>query len=194
MFDNFSEKSIKAVMLSQEESRRMGHNFVGTEQLLLGLIGEQTGLGATILSASGIKLSEVRFAVEAIIGRGNGFVAIEIPFTPGTKNAMRKASQAASRLKSDFVDTEHLLLGLLADKHGVGCTVLRNMRIDVDTLRSRVVYTIVEYSKHPALGARSAVVVANRKSMKNLRYCFNCYRQVDVTVEFCSQCLSDSAS
>ncbi|WP_390883468.1 Clp protease N-terminal domain-containing protein [Kovacikia minuta] len=82
MFERFTEKAIKVIMLAQEESRRLGHNFVGTEQILLGLIGEGTGVAAQVLKSMGANLKDARIEVEKIIGRGSSFVAIEIPFTP----------------------------------------------------------------------------------------------------------------
>ena len=85
MFERFTEKAIKVIMLAQEESRRLGHNFVGTEQILLGLIGEGTGVGPRALKTLGVTLKDARVEVEKIIGRGSGFVAVEIPFTPRAK-------------------------------------------------------------------------------------------------------------
>lgn len=82
MFERFTEKAIKVIMLAQEEARRLGHNFVGTEQILLGLIGEGTGVAAKVLRSMGVNLKDARIEVEKIIGRGSGFVAVEIPFTP----------------------------------------------------------------------------------------------------------------
>ena len=85
MFERFTEKAIKVVMLAQEEARRLGHNFVGTEQIMLGLIGEGTGIAAEGFEVHGDIVKEARVEVEKIIGRGSGFVAVEIPFTPRAK-------------------------------------------------------------------------------------------------------------
>ena len=85
MFEKFTEKEIKAIMLAQEEGRRLGHNFVGTEQILLGLIGEGTGVAAKVLKSMGVKLKGARLEVEKIIGRGSGDVGAEIPFTDKAK-------------------------------------------------------------------------------------------------------------
>ena len=87
MFERFTEKAIRVIMLAQEESRRLGHNFVGTEQLLLGLIAEGTGIAAKTLKSMGVNIKEAREEVEKIIGRGCGFVAVEIPFTPRAKKS-----------------------------------------------------------------------------------------------------------
>ena len=88
MFERFTEKAIKVIMLAQEEARRLGHNFVGTEQILLGLIGEGTGIAAKVLKSMGVNLKDARVEVEKIIGRGSGFVAVEIPFTPRAKKVL----------------------------------------------------------------------------------------------------------
>lgn len=98
MFERFTEKAIKVVMLAQEESRRLGHNFVGTEQILLGLIGEATGIAAKVLKSMGVTLKDARTQVEKIIGRGSGFVAVEIPFTPRAKRVLELSLEEARQL------------------------------------------------------------------------------------------------
>lgn len=98
MFERFTEKAIKVVMLAQEEARRLGHNFVGTEQILLGLIGESTGIAAKVLKSMGVTLKEARTEVEKIIGRGSGFVAVEIPFTPRAKRVLEMSLEEARQL------------------------------------------------------------------------------------------------
>ena len=119
MFERFTEKAIKVVMLAQEEARRLGHNFVGTEQIMLGLIGEGTGIAAKVLKSMGISLKEARVEVEKIIGRGSGFVAVEIPFTPRAKRVLELALEEARQLGHNYIGTEHLLLGLLREGEGV---------------------------------------------------------------------------
>jgi len=98
MFERFTEKAIKVIMLAQEEARRLGHNFVGTEQILLGLIGEGTGIAAKVLKSMGVNLKEARVEVEKIIGRGSGFVAVEIPFTPRAKRVLELSLEEARQL------------------------------------------------------------------------------------------------
>lgn len=93
MFERFTEKAIKVIMLAQEEARRLGHNFVGTEQILLGLIGEGTGIAAQVLKSMNVNLKDARIEVEKIIGRGSGFVAVEIPFTPRAKRVLELCSK-----------------------------------------------------------------------------------------------------
>lgn len=98
MFERFTEKAIKVVMLAQEEARRLGHNFVGTEQILLGLIGESTGIAAKVLKSLGVTLKDARTEVEKVIGRGSGFVAVEIPFTPRAKRVLELSLEEARQL------------------------------------------------------------------------------------------------
>lgn len=102
MFERFTEKAIKVIMLAQEEARRLGHNFVGTEQILLGLIGEGTGIAAKVLKSMGINLKDARVEVEKIIGRGSGFVAVEIPFTPRAKRVLELSLEEARQLGKFF--------------------------------------------------------------------------------------------
>lgn len=104
MFERFTEKAIKVVMLAQEESRRLGHNFVGTEQILLGLIGESTGISAKVLKSMGVTLKEARTEVEKVIGRGSGFVAVEIPFTPRAKRVLELSLDEARQLGARRAD------------------------------------------------------------------------------------------
>ena len=96
MFERFTEKAIRVIMLAQEEARRLGHNFVGTEQVLLGLIGEGTGIAAKTLKSMGVNIKDARAQVEKIIGRGSGFVAVEIPFTPRAKKVMDRSFRMRS--------------------------------------------------------------------------------------------------
>ena len=102
MFERFTEKAIKVIMLAQEEARRLGHNFVGTEQILLGLIGEGTGIAAKVLKSMGVNLKDARVEVEKIIGRGSGFVAVEIPFTPRAKRVLELSLEEARQLASEM--------------------------------------------------------------------------------------------
>jgi len=110
MFEKFTEGAIKVIMLSQEEARRMGHNFVGTEQLLLGVVGQRQGLGGKALRLLGITLKKARKEVENYIGRGTGFVASEIPFTPRAKRVLEMAVQEGKDIGQNYVGTEHIFV------------------------------------------------------------------------------------
>ena len=139
MFERFTEKAIKVIMLAQEEARRLGHNFVGTEQVLLGLIGEGTGIAAKTLKSMGVNLKDARIEVEKIIGRGSGFVAVEIPFTPRAKRVLELSWDEARQLGHNYIGTEHLLLGLIREGEGVAARVLENLGVDLNKVRSNVV-------------------------------------------------------
>ena len=153
MFERFTEKAIKVVMLAQEEARRLGHNFVGTEQIMLGLIGEGTGIAAKVLKSMGISLKEARVEVEKIIGRGSGFVAVEIPFTPRAKRVLELALEEARQLGHNYIGTEHLLLGLLREGEGVAARVLENLDADPAKIRSQVIRMVGESQEAVGAGA-----------------------------------------
>lgn len=144
MFERFTEKAIKVIMLAQEEARRLGHNFVGTEQVLLGLIGEGTGVAAKTLKSMGVNLKDARAEVEKIIGRGSGFVAVEIPFTPRAKRVLELSWDEARQLGHNYIGTEHLLLGLIREDQGVAARVLETLGVDLNKIRSNVIKILGE--------------------------------------------------
>ncbi|MFN3361390.1 MAG: ATP-dependent Clp protease ATP-binding subunit [Pseudanabaenaceae cyanobacterium] len=144
MFERFTEKAIKVIMLAQEEARRLGHNFVGTEQILLGLIGEGTGVAAKVLKSMGVNLKDARIEVEKIIGRGSGFVAVEIPFTPRAKRVLELSLEEARQLGHNYIGTEHLLLGLIREGEGVAARVLENLGVDLGKVRTQVIRMLGE--------------------------------------------------
>jgi len=129
-------------MLAQEEARRLGHNFVGTEQILLGLIGEGTGIGPKVLKSMGVNLKDARVEVEKIIGRGSGFVAVEIPFTPRAKRVLELSLEEARQLGHNYIGTEHLLLGLIREGEGVAARVLENLGVDLSKVRSQIIRSL----------------------------------------------------
>jgi ATP-dependent Clp protease ATP-binding subunit ClpC len=138
MFERFTEKALQVIMLAQEESRRLGHNFVGTEQILLGLIGEGSAVAYKVLKSLGVTIKEARLEVERLIGRGTGFVAVEIPFTPRAKKILEMAMQQARDFGHSYIGTEHLLLALLEDKDGVAIRVLVNLGVNLSKVKSEV--------------------------------------------------------
>eukprot|EP00205_Picochlorum_sp_RCC944_P005809 CAMPEP_0182613474 /NCGR_PEP_ID=MMETSP1330-20130603/25658_1 /TAXON_ID=464278 /ORGANISM="Picochlorum sp., Strain RCC944" /LENGTH=918 /DNA_ID=CAMNT_0024833183 /DNA_START=124 /DNA_END=2878 /DNA_ORIENTATION=- len=156
MFERFTEKAIKVVMLAQEEARRLGHNFVGTEQLLLGMIGEGTGIAAKVLKSQGVNLKDARVEVEKIIGRGSGFVAVEIPFTPRAKRVLELSLEEARHLGHHYIGTEHLLLGLLREGEGVAARVLENLGADATKIRTQVIKMVGEEKEQVGAGVGGA--------------------------------------
>jgi ATP-dependent Clp protease ATP-binding subunit ClpC len=158
MFERFTEKAIKVIMLAQEEARRLGHNFVGTEQILLGLIGEGTGVAAKVLKSMGVNLKDARIEVEKIIGRGSGFVAVEIPFTPRAKRVLELSLEEARQLGHNYIGTEHLLLGLIREGEGVAARVLENLGVDLSKVRTQVIRMLgetAEVAPGPGGGGRN---------------------------------------
>lgn len=144
MFEKFTEGAIKVIMLSQEEARRMGHNFVGTEQLFLGLIGQRIGLGAKALRSLGVTLKKARKEIENYIGRGTGFVASEIPFTPRAKRVLEMAVQEGKDIGQNYVGTEHILLALLSEEDGVAIRTIEKLGVDIGQLKSKTLALIKE--------------------------------------------------
>ena len=164
MFERFTEKAIKVIMLAQEEARRLGHNFVGTEQILLGLIGEGTGVAAKVLKSMGVNLKDARVEVEKIIGRGSGFVAVEIPFTPRAKRVLELSLEEARQLGHNYIGTEHLLLGLIREGEGVAARVLENLGVDLAKVRTQVIRMLGETAEVGAGGGSGSGAKGSTKT------------------------------
>ncbi|HEY9611402.1 DUF4139 domain-containing protein [Allocoleopsis sp.] len=143
--ERFTEKAIKAIALAQEESRRLGHNFIGTEQILLGLIAEDTGLAAEVLKSMGIKLKDARIEVEKIIGRGSGLVPVENPsLTPRAQRLLEQSLEEARKLGHNYIGTEHLLLSLSQVEEGNSPRILENLGVDLTQVRTQQIRRIGE--------------------------------------------------
>ena len=168
MFERFTEKAIKVIMLAQEEARRLGHNFVGTEQVLLGLIGEGTGVAAKTLKSMGVNLKDARVEVEKIIGRGSGFVAVEIPFTPRAKRVLELSWDEARQLGHNYIGTEHLLLGLIREGEGVAARVLENLGVDLNKIRTNVVKMLGESKSQTVTSGGSSSSTASKVKTPSL--------------------------
>ncbi len=142
MFELFTEKAIRAVMLSQEEARRQGHNLVGTEQVLLGILREETSLAAQILVDLGVTLDAARTECEKIVGRGTGSIPAELPFTPRVKRMFAEAMQQAQQLGQSLVTPEHLLLALTQGNETVATKVLQTLNVDPFQVQDRILQAI----------------------------------------------------
>jgi ATP-dependent Clp protease ATP-binding subunit ClpA len=132
MFERFTEPGIKVVVTAQEEARKIGNNFVGTEQILLGLIAETSGIGGRILRKYGVTLRLAREEIKRLVGRGSGFVAVEIPFTPRARRVLENAIDESKSLGFPYVGPEHILLGVLMEDSGIAITALRKILRDVN--------------------------------------------------------------
>ena len=143
MFEKFTEGSIKVIMLSQEEARRLGLGFVGTEQLLLGVIGQRRGIGARALQKLDVNLRDTRKTIELYIGRGAGFVNAEIPFTPRAKRVLEMSVLESRDLGQNYVGTEHILLALIAEVDGIALRTLERLGVDPEQLKD-IIYSYIE--------------------------------------------------
>ena len=167
MFEKFTEGAIKVIMLAQEEARRMGHNFVGTEQLLLGVIGQRHGIGGRALAQLNITLKKTRKEIEKYIGRGTGFVASEIPFTPRAKRVLEMSIHEGQDLGVNYVGTEHVLLSLINEADGIAMRTLDKLRVNVPKLRHLILTYIEEQQEDilkPPLTDQEKWAVAREKS------------------------------
>jgi ATP-dependent Clp protease ATP-binding subunit ClpC len=155
MFEYFNDKAIKSIILAQEEARRTGHNLVGTEHLLLGIVGEGTSTAAMVLQDQGIDLKKMRQLIEHSSGKGPGFSPASIPFTPIVKRIFEEAFQEADRLDNDYVSPEHILLALTQQSETLAAKFLSKEEIDLKKLRTEII---------KRLGEREAVAASTRKN------------------------------
>ena len=140
MFNRFTERARRAILLAREEAKRLDHDYLGTEHLLLGLIREGEGIAATALQNLGIDLRQVRQEVEKAVGRGGGSLFLgQIPFTPRAKKVLELAVTEARDLGHNYIGTEHLLLGLIREGEGVAAQILNSLGADLDRVREEVV-------------------------------------------------------
>jgi ATP-dependent Clp protease ATP-binding subunit ClpC len=139
MFERFTDRARRVVVLAQDEARRLNHDHIGTEHLLLGLIHEGKGTAARVLEALGISLAAVRQEVEEIIGTGLEPPDGRIPFTPRAKKVLELSLREALQLGHDYIGTEHILLGLLREGDGVAAQVLVSLGADLNGVRERVI-------------------------------------------------------
>jgi ATP-dependent Clp protease ATP-binding subunit ClpC len=139
MFERFTDRARQVIVLAQQEARDLGHNYIGTEHILLALVDEGHGVAARALEAMGISGDAVRQQVEEIIGRGQGASEGHIPFTPRSKKVLELSLREALQLGHHYIGTEHILLGLLREGDGVGAHVLVDLGADLNRTRQEVV-------------------------------------------------------
>jgi ATP-dependent Clp protease ATP-binding subunit ClpA len=139
MFERFTDRSRRVVVLAQEEARMLNHNYIGTEHLLLGLIHEGEGVAARALESLGISLEAVRQQVEEIIGQGQQVPSGHIPFTPRAKKVLELSLGEALQLGQRYISTEHILLGLIREGDGVAAQVLAKLGAGLERVREQVV-------------------------------------------------------
>jgi Clp amino terminal domain, pathogenicity island component len=153
MFERFTDRARRVVVLAQEEARLLDHNYIGTEHILLGLIHEGEGVAARALGGLGISLDAVRAQVERIIGRGPSTPAGHIPFTPRSKKVLELSLREALKLNHNYIGTEHILLGLIREGEGVAAQVLVKLGADLSRVRQQVM-TVLEQSPAESVTVR----------------------------------------
>ena len=139
MFDRFTDRARRVVVLAEEEARMLNHNYIGTEHILLGLVQEGEGVAAQALEALGIGLAAVRQQVGEIVGRGKEAPGGHIPFTPRAKKVLELSLREALQLGHDYIGTEHILLGLIREGEGVAARVLVSLGADLNLVRQQVI-------------------------------------------------------
>jgi ATP-dependent Clp protease ATP-binding subunit ClpA len=158
MFERFTDRARRVVVLAQEEARMLNHNYIGTEHILLGLIHEGEGVAAKALESLGISLEAVRQQVEEIIGQGQQAPSGHIPFTPRANKVLELASREALQLGHNYIGTEHILLGLICEGEGVAAQVLVTLGADLNRVRQQVIQLLHGYhGREPVLAGKEPV-------------------------------------
>lgn len=147
--DRFTDRARKVLMLAQEEAQRFNHNYIGTEHILLGLVRQGEGVAVKALSNLGIEPTQIRSAVDSILGRGERQVTGEIGLTPRAKKVVKLAVDEGRRLGHHYVGTEHLLLGLIREGEGVAAGVLENLGANLEKVRSEVIKVLTQTDEPP---------------------------------------------
>src|SRR4030081_3308643 len=142
MFERFTNRARHVVVLAQEEARRLQHNYIGTEHVLLGLLGEPGGLAAQALDRFGMSLAEAREEVKALVGTGDKTMSGHIPFTPRAKKTLELALREALQLHHNYIGTEHILLALVREGEGVGAKVLAERINPISKIRAAVLASL----------------------------------------------------
>jgi hypothetical protein len=165
MFERFTDRARRVIVLAQEEARRLDHNYIGTEHILLGLLREQDGVAVMALRSLDVSFDAVRTEVEQIIGRGTAPPEGHIPFTPRAKKALEMSLREALQLGHDYIGTEHILLGLLREGQGVGAQVLVKLGADLPSVR----VTVAQLLEGMAPGATVPPAPASVRSVPRAR-------------------------
>ena len=176
MFERFTDRARRVVVLAQEEARMLSHNYIGTEHILLGLIHEGEGVAAKALESLDISLEAVRAQVEEIIGQGQQAPSGHIPFTPRAKKVLELSLREALQLGHSYIGTEHILLGLIREGEGVAAQVLQKLGADLNRVRQQVIQLLSGFQgkeqagspgRHGRCPRRHPVVVAGARPVRS---------------------------
>ena len=164
MSNRFTERAQRVILIAQEEAKRLNHDYVGTEHILLGLIALGEGVAAQVLANLGVDLRRVRSEIEKIVGTGDNVMLLgEIPFTPRAKKVLEYAVEEAQHMGHSYVGTEHLLLGLIREEEGVAARVLENLGLRLDVVREEVLNLLGE-GQTPHVGQQQPATPTRTKS------------------------------
>src|SRR5215211_276019 len=192
MFERFTDRARRVVVLAQEEARLLNHSYIGTEHILLGLIHEGEGVAAKALESLSISLEAVRNQVEEIIGQGGSSPSGHIPFTPRAKKVLELSLREALQLGHNYIGTEHILLGLIREGEGVAAQVLVKLGADLSRVRQQVIQLLSGYA-----GGKEGAAHAGRSRPGVGAVCSFCggdlwdtqYNVVGVSGTICESCV-----
>jgi len=167
MFERFTERARRVVVLAQEEARRLRHNYIGTEHILLGLLREDQGAAATALATADVTLDAARLDVETIIGRGQHEPSGHIPFTPRAKKVLELSLREAVRLGHEYIDTGHILLGLIREGDGVAVQVMVDLGADPNKISQRMLIELGSEIRESPVHVRARLGMRQRKEVQD---------------------------
>jgi ATP-dependent Clp protease ATP-binding subunit ClpC len=187
VFERFTDRARRVVVLAQSEARLLNHNYIGTEHILLGLLHEGEGLAAQALEKLDVPLEKVRQQVEEIIGKGLESPTGHIPFTPRAKKVLELALREALQLGHNYIGTEHLLLGLIREGDGVGAQVLQKMGAELNRVRVAVVDLLSGYTGDPQTdpeSQRTSTPRAEEPDSEAWPLCPRCRASLEATASY----------
>jgi ATP-dependent Clp protease ATP-binding subunit ClpC len=179
VFERFTDRSRRVVVLAQEEARLLNHNYIGTEHILLGLVCEDGGIAHRALDSLHISVQAVRTEVREIVGQGRAVPTGHIPFTPRAKKVLELALREALQLGHKYIGTEHILLGLVREGEGVGAQVLEKLGADLD----RVHQTVIQLLSGYAVGTFQTPTAPEETTQSGPR-CPSCSRPLERTLGY----------
>ena len=175
MFERFNDEARRVVVLAQEEARLLNHNYIGTEHVLLGVIGESGSLGAMALTDLGLSLDSMRSDVRRRIGEGMAPPSGHIPFTPPAKKVLELSLREALQLGHNYIGTEHILLALIAEGEGVACEILTGLGVTLSSARSKIIGLLQQgHGNRPVIefpeGVPVAFAISKEEAVRGARY------------------------
>lgn len=169
MYERFTDRARKVMQLANQEAQRFNHEYIGTDHILLGLVKEGSGVAANVLKNLDVDLRKIRLEVEKLVQSGPEMVTMgKLPQTPRAKKVIELAIENARALNHSYVDTEHLLLGMLAEKDGIACQVLTAMGLDYDIVRNGIVELLTGVRTDNSIPDEDAAVAAAIKKLVDL--------------------------